>query len=305
MRRLILRRLLILPLSLLLVAAVTFAVLRLTGNPVEIFLDVNHTQEQVDELEHRLHLDQPIHVQFLIFLGDLARGDFGESLQSSEPALDTVLGRVGATLQLAGAGLALAVILGIGAGLACAVWRDGPADLALSTLAVAGQSMPSFWLGLLLIQIFALHLHWLPTSGADGPANLVLPAVTLAAFLLPNIVLITRAAVIELAGETFITAARARGLSRTRALLTHVLPNAFNPILSFLGVQVGTLIGGSIITETIFAWPGVGRLMLASIYHRDVPVVEAGVLLIAVGIALANLAVDLLQLLVDPRIRRA
>lgn len=305
MLRIIARRLLILPLSLLLVAAITFAVLRLTGNPVEIFLDVNHTPEQLEELEHRLHLDQPIPVQFLIFLGDLARGDFGESLQSSEPALVTVLGRLGATLQLAGTGLLLAVVLGMLGGFACAVWRDRAADLAITTIAVAGQSMPSFWLGLLLIQVFALRLHWLPTSGAGGPANLVLPAVTLAAFLLPNIVLITRAAVIELAGENFTTAARAKGLSRTRVLLTHVLPNALNPILSFLGVQIGTLIGGSIITETIFAWPGIGRLMLASIYHRDVPVVEAGVLIIAVGIALTNLAVDLLQLLIDPRIHRA
>lgn len=219
--------------------------------------------------------------------------------------MDTVLGRVGATVQLAGAGLVLAVVVGMLAGLACAVWRDRAADLALTTVAVAGQSMPSFWLGLLLIQVFALRLHWLPTSGAGGPANLILPAMTLAAFLLPNIVLITRAAVIELAGENFTIAARAKGLSRTRTLFTHVLPNAFNSILSFLGVQIGTLIGGSIITETIFAWPGIGRLLLASIYHRDVPVVEAGVLLIAVGMALTNLAVDLLQLLIDPRIRRA
>ena len=305
MLKLITRRLLILPLSLLLVAAVTFAVLRLTGNPVEIFLDINHTQEQAEELEHRLHLDQPIPIQFLIFLKDLTRGDFGESLQSSEPALDTVLGRLPATLELAGTGLLLAITIGILAGLASATWRDRPPDLAITTIAVAGQSMPSFWLGLLLIQVFALQLHWLPTSGAGGPANLILPAITLAAFLLPNITLITRAAIIELAGEDFTTAARARGLSRTRVLLTHVLPNALNPILSFLGVQIGTLIGGSIITETIFAWPGVGRLMLASIYHRDVSVVEAGVLTIAIGIALTNLAVDILQLLIDPRIRRA
>ena len=305
MLRIVARRLLILPLSLLLVAAVTFGVLRLTGNPVEIFLDVNHTQEQVEELEHRLHLDQPIPVQFLIFLRDLVQGDFGESLQSSEPALEAVLGRLGATVELAGTGLSLAVTAGMLGGLACAVWRDRAADLVITGVAVAGQSMPSFWLGLLLIQVFALRLHWLPTSGAGGVANLVLPAVTLAAFLLPNIVLITRASVIELAGENFTTAARARGMSRVGVLFRHVLPNALNPILSFVGVQIGTLIGGSIITETIFAWPGVGRLMLASIYHRDVPVVEAGVLVIAVAIAVTNLVVDVLQLLIDPRIRRA
>jgi len=300
-----LRRVAFLPLSLLLVAAVTFLLLRLTGNPVDIFLDVNRTPEQVEELTTRLHLDQPIPVQFAIFLRDLARGDFGESLQSNEPALDTVMERLGATLQLAGTGLLLAMVLGVLGGLACAVWRDRWPDHAITTVAVAGQSMPSFWLGLLLIQLFALQLRWLPTSGAGSTANLVLPSVTLATVLLPNLVLITRASVLELVGENFALAARSKGLSRVRVLFTHVLPNALNPILSFVGFQIGTLIGGSIITETIFAWPGVGRLMLASIYHCDVPVVEAGVLVIATGIALTNLVVDLMQMLIDPRIRRA
>lgn len=305
MLRYVRRRLLTLPLSLLLVAAVTFCVLRLTGNPVDIFLDVNSTPEQVAALTTRLHLDEPLPVQFGLFLWDLAHGDFGESLQTNAPALDAVLERLGATLELAAAGLVVAVVLGVALGLACAVWRDRLADLVIGSVAVAGQSMPSFWLGILLIQVFALRLHWLPTSGVGGPTHLVLPAVTLAAFLLPNIVLITRTAVLDLVHENFVLAARAKGLSRTRALVAHVLPNALNPLLSFLGVQVGTLMGGSIITETIFAWPGIGRLMLASIYHRDVPVVEAGVLVIATGIALLNLLVDLMQMLIDPRIRRA
>lgn len=298
------RRLAILPLSLLLVALVTFVVLRLTGNPVDIFLDVNSTPEQVAELTAKLHLDEPIPVQFLIFLRDLLTGDFGESLQFNEPAMDVVTQRLGATLLLASSGLAFGVILGIALGLVCAVRRDRPADFVITSLAVAGQSMPSFWLGILLIQFFALRLGWLPTSGSGDLAHLVMPAVTLAAVLLPNIILITRTSVLELAHEQFVTAARSKGLSRARVLITHILPNAFNPILSFLGIQIGALMGGSIITETIFAWPGVGRLMLNSISHRDVPVVEAGVLIIAVGIALTNLLVDLLQMLVDPRIRR-
>ena len=303
MRRILLRRLAVLPLSLLLVVLVTFVVLRLTGNPVDIFLDVTSTPEQVAALTAKLHLDRPVPVQFLYFLRDLSGGDFGRSLQFNEPAAGVVLQRLGATLELAGAGLLLAVVLGVVAGLVCAMRRDGPIDLALSSLAVAGQSMPSFWLGLLLIQLFALQLHWLPTSGTGGLANLVMPAMTLAAFLLPNIVLITRTAVLELLGEPFVVVARSKGLSRGRVLLTHVLPNALNPLLSFIGIQIGTLIGGSIITETIFAWPGVGRLLLASISNRDVPVVEAGVVMIAVGIAVTNLAVDLLQMAIDPRIR--
>jgi len=298
------RRLVILPLSLFLVVMVTFVVLRLTGNPVDIFLDVTSTPEQVAALTEKLHLDEPIPVQFLIFLRDLVQGDFGQSLQFNEPALQTVLQRLGGTLQLAGTGLLLAIVLGVTLGLVCAVWRDRLADLVISSLAVAGQSMPSFWLGILLIQLFALNLGWLPTSGAGGWRHIILPAITLATILLPNIVLITRASVLEMSGEQFVIAARAKGLSRLRVLLTHVLPVSLNPLLSFLGIQIGTLMGGSIITETIFAWPGVGRLMLTSISNRDVPVVEAGVLVIAVGIALTNLAVDLLQMLIDPRIRR-
>jgi ABC-type dipeptide/oligopeptide/nickel transport system permease component len=301
----ILRRLAFLPVTLLLVAFATFVVLRLTGNPVDIFLDINRTPEQVQALTQRLHLDQPLPVQFLIFLRDLLHGDFGESLQFSGSAAAVVWQRVGATLQLAGAGLSVAVVLGVLGGIACAVWRDRAADTVISSVSVAGQSMPSFWLGMLLIEFFALHLHWLPTSGYGDMRHLVLPAVTLAAILLPNFVLITRTSVIELMGEQFVVTGRSKGLSRFRVLVTHILPNAVNPVLSFLGIQIGTLMAGSIITETIYAWPGVGRLLINSIFHRDVPVVEAAVFFIATAIALANLLVDVLQMLIDPRIRRA
>jgi ABC-type dipeptide/oligopeptide/nickel transport system permease component len=301
----ILRRLAFLPLTLLLVAFATFIVLRLTGNPVDIFLDINRTPEQVEALTKRLHLDQPLPVQFLIFLGDLLHGDFGESLQFSGSAAVVVWERVGATLQLAGTALALAVVLGVLGGLICAVWRDRAADAVISSIAIAGQSMPSFWLGLLLIEFFALQLRWLPTSGYGDLKHLVLPAVTLATILLPNFVLITRTAILELMGEQFVVTGRSKGMSRPRVLVTHILPNAINPVLSFLGIQLGHLMAGSIITETIFAWPGVGRLLINSISHRDVPVVEAAVFFIATAIALANLLVDVLQMLIDPRIRRA
>jgi peptide/nickel transport system permease protein/glutathione transport system permease protein len=290
---------------LLLVAFATFVVLRLTGNPVDIFLDINRTQEQVDALTQRLHLDQPLPVQFFIFLRDLLHGDFGESLQFSGSAAEVVWQRVGATLRFAGTGLCLAAVLGVLGGIACAVRRDRTLDAVISSIAVAGQSMPSFWLGMLLIQFFALRLHWLPTSGYGDWRHLVLPAVTLSTILLPNFVLITRASVIELMGEQFVVTGRAKGLSRARVLITHILPNAINPVLSFLGIQIGTLMAGSIITETIYAWPGVGRLLISSIFHRDVPVVEAAVFFIATAIALANLVVDVLQMLIDPRIRRA
>ncbi len=192
------RRLAFLPLTLLLVALVTFVILRVTGNPVDIFLDINRTPEQVAALTTRLHLDQPLPVQFLIFLRDLLHGDFGESLQFNGPAVDAVWERLGATLELVGTGLSLALVLGIAGGVTCAVWRDRLPDFVLSSLSVAGQSMPSFWLGILLIQIFALQLHLLPTSGIGGISHLILPAVTLASFLLPNFILITRASILDL-----------------------------------------------------------------------------------------------------------
>ncbi len=303
--RYILRRLAFLPLTLLLVALATFVVLRLTGNPVDIFLDINRTPEQVEALTQRLHLDLPIPAQFLIFLRDLLHGDFGESLQFSGSAATVVWDRAGATFQLAGTALGLAVLLGVTGGIVCAVWRDRLVDTIISSIAVAGQSMPSFWLGMLLIEFFALQMRWLPTSGYGEPRHLVLPAITLATILLPNFVLITRTSILELMGEQFVVTGRSKGLSRGRVLITHILPNAINPVLSFLGIQIGTLMAGSIITETIYAWPGVGRLLIGSIFKRDVPVVEAAVFFIATTIALANLTVDVLQMLIDPRIRRS
>ncbi len=301
----VLRRFAFLPLTLLLVAFATFIVLRLTGNPVDIFLDINRTPEQVQALTLRLHLDQPLPIQFLIFLRDLLHGDFGESLQFSGPAIVVVWQRMGPTLELAAAGLSLAIVLGVLGGIACAVCRDGLVDAVISSVAVAGQSMPSFWLGILLIEFFALQLHWLPTSGYGDLRHLILPAVTLGAIILPNFVLITRTAIIELMGEQFVVTGRSKGMSRARVLVLHILPNAANPVLSFLGIQIGTLMAGSIITETIYAWPGVGRLLINSISHRDVPVVEASVFCIATIIALSNLVVDVLQMLIDPRIHRS
>ena len=299
----ILRRLLTIPLTLLLVTFVAFIVLRVTGDPVEIFLDINATPEQRQILIARLHLDEPLLAQFARFLGDVLQGDFGTSLQFGSAAMPVVLERLGATAELVGTALTLAFVIGVGAGIVAAIWKDGVADFAISGLAVAGQSMPSFWLGILLIQLFALQLKWLPTSGTGGWEHLVLPAVTLATFLLPNFILITRTAMLETVNELYVTTARSKGASETLVILRHVLPNAINPVLSFLGLQMGRLMGGSIITEAIFAWPGVGSLMIKSIFQRDVPIVLAGIFVMAIAIVLANLVVDLLQSVVDPRIR--
>ena len=298
------RRLVLAPLTLVLVSFVCFLVLRVTGNPVDIYLDINRTPEQVAALTERLHLDEPLVVQYLIYLRDVARGNFGDSLQYGGPALDAVLAAMGPTIQLLLVALSLAVLLGVIGGLVAAVTRDRLPDMALSSLAVTGQSMPSFWLGILLIQFFALKLQWLPTSGRGEWRHLVLPAITLATILLPNFLLVTRAAVIDLMNEQFVITARAKGLSRMRILLTHLFPNALNPLLSFLGIQIGTLMAGSIITESVFAWPGLGRLMVNAVFHRDAPVVLAAVFFVSLTIVIASLIVDILQMIVDPRIRR-
>lgn len=304
MLRIAARRLALAPLTLLLVSFTTFVLLRVTGDPIDIFLDINRTPEQVEALRQRLHLDQPLVIQYLLYVKDLLTGDFGQSLQYGGPAINAVLPTIMPTLQLVGLALFLAVALGVAAGFVAAIYKDKVPDVVLSTLAVIGQSMPSFWLGILLIQFFSLRLQWLPTSGRGGWENLVLPSLTLAAFLLPNFMLVTRTAILDLMSEQFVQTARAKGLSFTRILLTHVFPNMVNPLLSFLGIQIGTLVGGSIITESIFGWPGIGRLMIGAVANRDVPVVLVTVFIVSVTIIIANLIVDVLQSIVDPRVRQ-
>ncbi len=299
----IVRRLLFIPFSLLLVTLVVFIILRATGDPVEIYLGIESTPEQVELLTKRLHLDKPLPVQYLLFLKEIVSGDFGVSLRFGEPALPLVLSRLKATIQLVSVGLTLAVIVGILAGIACAIWKDGPIDFIISSLAVAGQSIPSFWLGIMLISIFALDLHWLPTSGKGTWKHLILPAITQATFLLPTFVLITRTNFLDTMSEQFVVTAKSKGLPERIVLFKHVMRNALNPVVTFLGLQVGRLMGGSIITETIFAWPGVGRLAVGSIFQRDVPVVEATVFVISIAIIISSLIVDIAHSLIDPRIR--
>lgn len=299
------RRISLIPVTFFLLAAIVFVVLRVTADPVELLLDINGTEEQRAVLRAELHLDQPMPVQFGYFLLDILKGDFGRSHVFSAPALPIVIQRLGPTLMLAGTAIAIAVFFGGLLGMLCAVRRDSVVDFVVSSVALAGQSMPSFWLGILLIQLFALELGWLPTSGFGRPDHLVLPAVTLAAFLMPNFILVTRTSLLETFGEQYLSTARAKGVGETRILFHHALPNAIGPVLTIFGLQLGVLIGGSIVTESIFAWPGIGRLIISSIFQRDVPVVMAGVFLMSGAIILSNLLVDVALTLIDPRIRTA
>lgn len=304
MLNVVVRRLYLAPITLVFVSFVTFVILRSTGNPVDIYLDIHRTPEQVAALTQKLHLDEPIAIQYLIYLKNLLMGDFGDSLQIGGPAVDAVLESLMPTLQLVSAALGLAFVVGLIGGLVSAVWRDRWPDTLISAVASVGQSMPSFWLGIILIQIFALKLHWLPTSGNGGLKYLVLPALTLSAVLIPNLLLVTRTAVIEVMSEQFVDTARAKGLSELRVLLTHVLPNAMGPMISFVGIQIGQLMGGSILTETIFGWPGIGRMMIRGVFTRDVPIVITAVILVSLIIIVVNLLVDVLQTVADPRVER-
>lgn len=289
--------------TLVFVSFLTFVLLRGTGDPVDSYLDVNRTPEQVAALTARLHLDRPIPVQYGIYVRNVLAGDFGDSIQYGGPALNALGAALGPTLQLMAAAMLLTLIVGLLGGLVAAVWRDRWPDAVISTLAGIGQSMPSFWLGILLIQVFALKLRWLPTSGSQELRHLVLPTLTLSAVLIPGFLLVTRTAILNVMNEQFVATARAKGLGRTRTLLTHVLPNALGPMISFIGIQLGTLMAGSILTETIFGWPGIGRLVIKGVFTRDVPVVIATVMLISVIIIGVNLLIDIVQTIIDPRIQ--
>lgn len=303
MRRFVVRRLLQAPLSLLLVSLVVFVILNVTGDPVTVYLGTEATPQRVAELRAQLGLDRSLPVQYLRFLAGVVRGEFGRSLRFDRPATQVVAGYVGPTVKLGAAGLALALLAGFALGAAAALRRGGWLDHAIGGVSILGLSMPSFWLGLMLIVLFAVRLHWLPTSGLEGPWHYLLPAVTLATFLAPQITLVVRTSLLEVSREIYVTTARAKGLPEANILMRHVMRNALPPIIAFVGLQLGTLLGGAVVTETVFAWPGLGRLTIDAIGQRDIPVVEAAVVLLALGIVMSNFAADLASALVDPRIR--
>ena len=300
----ILGRLVQVPAPLLAVSIVVFLALRLSGDPVELLLGAEATPEQRAELRRQLGLDDPLVVQYARFLGQALTGDFGESLRFKQPAMQLVLDRLPNTLLLGLLGLVLAALLGIAMGVVAATRRGSPLDVGLMSMAVFGQSMPSFWLGILLILLFAVTLRWLPSSGAGEPRHLVLPAITLSFFILPQVLLLTRSAMLDVLGEGYVQVARAKGLSERAVTLRHALRNSLYPIVTYIGLQFGTLMGGSIVTETVFAWPGLGQLTIQSIFNRDLPVVQAAVFVMALAIVLSNLLADVANGLLDPRLSR-
>jgi peptide/nickel transport system permease protein len=247
--------------------------------------------------------DDPFFVQYGRFLKGALRGDFGQSVRHGEPAFDLVLERMPATLELAGAALLLALCLAIPAGIVSAVRRNSPVDYIATVVALFGQSLPTFWLGIMLILVFSVQFHWLPSSGRGTLQHLVLPAVTLGLFTTARITRLTRSGMLEVLSQDYIRTARAQGVNDPPLVWKHALKNAGIPIVTIVGIELGTLLGGSVITETIFAWPGVGRLSVQAIANRDYPVVQAAVFLLASTFVIVNLLVDVVYTYLDPRIR--
>jgi len=304
MTRFVLRRLLLTVPVLFGVATLVFSLIHLVpGDPVLAMLGESASPVDVADMRTRLGLDRPLLVQYASFMGGALHGDLGRSLRTSQPVTGAIAERMPATLELAVAAMAVAILIAIPLGILAAVRAGTRVDHAATTLALIGISMPNFWLGPLLAIVFAVELGWLPVSGRGTFAHLVLPAVTLGASLAAIVARMTRASMLEELRELYVLAARARGVSAARAVLGHAFRNSLIPIVTVLGLQFGSVLTGAIITETIFAWPGVGRLLVQSITARDYPAVQGCILLIAITYVSVNLLVDVLYGVLDPRIR--
>jgi peptide/nickel transport system permease protein len=304
MPRYLLRRLLLTVPVLLGVATLVFGLIHfIPGDPAQAMLGEGASPEDVEQLRERLGLNRPLLVQYGSFLQGLLHGDLGVSLRNDQPVAQEILERMPATAELAFAAMLVAVVIALPLGIIAAVWRGTTIDFTAMTLALVGISVPNFWLGPLLAIVFAVELGWLPVGGRGTFAHLVLPAVTLGAALAAILARMTRASLLEELREPYVLAARAKGVSRVRAVLRHALRNSLIPIVTILGLQFGVVLTGAVITETIFAWPGIGRLLIQSISFRDYPTVQGCVLLIAVTYVGVNLITDLTYGFLDPRIR--
>jgi peptide/nickel transport system permease protein len=282
-----------------------FFLARLGGDPVLLFLPMDIQAKDLNEFRQRLGFNDPLPVQYGRFMAGAVRGDFGESLRYKQDALGLVLERLPATLKLGGFALLLTFCLAIPVGVISAMKRGSVLDYLGMGGAVLGQAIPGFWLGLMLIYFFSVQLGWLPTGGTGGLHHYVMPVVVLAAFYAARIARLTRSSVLDILGEDYILTARAKGLAELVVVAKHTLKNAAIPIVTLAGLETGQLLGGAVITETIFAWPGVGRLTVQALLNRDFPLVLAAVFIVSLTYTLINLIVDLLYGWIDPRTRRA
>lgn len=303
MARYIAQRLIAAAITLLGVSLVVFLLLHLLpGDPARIIAGLLASEEDVAHLRTELGLDQPLVLQYLNFLGNLLHGDLGHSVRTRQPVLDEVLARLPATIQLAVISMVVAGWLGILAGVLAATRPDSLFDYLTSLGTLFGVSMPVYWLGLMLITLFAVQWQLVPAAGNDQPTSWILPSLTLAAFSVALIARMTRSSMLEVLHQDYVRTAWAKGLAERGVIFRHALKNAFIPVLTVLGLQFGALLGGAVLTESVFAWPGIGRLMVDSIFARDYPVVQGVVLVFATMFILLNLVVDVLYAYLDPRI---
>jgi len=302
------------------ISLIVFVLLHLSGDPAILLMPPDATKEDIDNFRKLMGFNDPLFLrwppweylnppwrpvtetQYGRFMGGLVRGDFGLSFRHQQPALGLVLERMPATVQLTLAAMLIAVCAAIPVGILSAVRRNSGVDHAGMVLALLGQSMPVYWLGIMLILLFAVRLNLLPAFGSGSLRHLILPAITLGAFSMARIARLTRSGMLEVLGQEYVRTARAKGLAERRIILKHALKNAAIPVITVIGLDLGTLLGGAVITETIFAWPGVGRLAVQAIANRDYPVVQSAVFVLASIFVLINFLVDILYTYVDPRV---
>jgi ABC-type dipeptide/oligopeptide/nickel transport system permease component len=287
------------------VSILSFVFMHLSGDPVMLMLPPDATDKQIEEFRERMGFNDPIPLQYLRFLSSAVRGDFGTSLRHQQPAMGLVLERLPATLELAVAGMGLALLVAVPFGILSATRRGSVVDYLGMGGALLGLSMPNFWVGIIGILIFSVKLHLLPTAGRGTWAQLVLPGLALGSYLMALLARLTRSGMLEVIDQDYVRTARAKGLPEPLIIWRHALMNALIPLVTVVGLQMGELLGGTVVIETVFAWPGVGRLILQAVFQRDYPVVQAAVLILAMIFVVANLLVDTAYRYLDPRIRHA
>lgn len=305
MFRYIVSRLIQLVFTLFIVSLIVFMLVRLKGDPVTAMAPPTFSEEQKQQLRETWGFDKPILEQYYIFISKALTGDFGQSVQARRPAMELVIERLGWTFLLAFTAAAIGLVIAIPLGVISAVNRNSFIDLVSTTAASIGTAMPSFWLGLMLILFFSARLRLLPAFGALEPAAIIMPAITLGVGMAARLSRLTRSSMLETLSTDYVRTARSKGLSNRRVVLHHALRNAWIPVVTAFGLQLGWLLGGVVIVESVFSWPGLGRLMIESINVRDITVVQAGLFWFALSFMLINLLVDILYTVLDPRIRYA
>ncbi|MFS8581559.1 MAG: ABC transporter permease [Limnochordales bacterium] len=304
MTQYILRRLVLVVPVLIGVSIVVFWMIRaIPGDPARVIAGEAATEELLERVREQYGLNEPPHVQYLIFVKNVLTGDFGRSIRSRRPVIEEIRTRIGPTVELAVGSMAVAVLLGVTTGILSAVRPNSWVDAVSMFIALVGISMPVFWLGLMFMYLFSYQLEWFPTAGRGTWRHLVLPALTLGLSSAAIIARMTRSSMLEVLRQDYVRTARAKGLAERVIVLKHAFRNALIPIITVTGLQFGSLLGGAVLTESVFAWPGIGRLMVESIIARDYPVVQMSVLVVALAFILLNLIVDILYAYADPTIR--